>query len=181
MLRKLERDFVAADLAAVEGLLSNYGEDVDPIGFLQFTERKKRLQRQLQDLDNLIKDQLEIGVFFDGPPVDHRYGISAEFCGEAIALLSALMAPHGRLFVTVLGRRTIGLLLRVGEEGVQSAAYMLPIDALDRVARNPHTIECLDQSILDLLNLLKKQRASMRIVCGAHDFTLDYRMAASTS
>jgi len=74
MLRKLERDFVAADLAAVEGLLSNYGEDVDPIGFLQFTERKKRLQRQLQDLDNLIKDQLEIGVFLT---VHHRLPIES--------------------------------------------------------------------------------------------------------
>lgn len=180
MPRTRERDFVAADLAAVEGLLSNHGEDVDPIGFLQFIERKKRLQRQLQELDRVANDQVEIGLFFDGPPVSDHYGISAEFCGEALERLAALMAPHGRLFVTALTRRTICLMLEMRDEDLHSATYVLPIDKLDRVAKNAHGIEYVDQSILGLLSLLKKQRTSMRIVCDSVDVTLDYRMASTT-
>jgi hypothetical protein len=51
MLKKLERDALAADLAAVESLLASRTAEDDPIGHFQYSGRKAELQRRLSQLD----------------------------------------------------------------------------------------------------------------------------------
>jgi hypothetical protein len=94
MLKKLEHDALAADLVAVESLLSSRTEEDDPIGFIQYSSRKAELEEQLQRLDQRVDRHAELGIFFGGGPVQGSRGINADFAGKALDEIQALITKR---------------------------------------------------------------------------------------
>jgi hypothetical protein len=83
MLKKLEIDSLRADLASVNALLAKRSEESDPIGWLQFSHRKKELEEEIAKLQE-AEATTGIGLFFGGQPVLGSRGIQAEFAGKAL-------------------------------------------------------------------------------------------------
>ena len=99
MLKRLERDAIKADLAAVEALLKGRTQDEDPVGFFQFSRRIEELNHRLSDLDLAPTANSEVALFFGGKPVVGSHGIQADFGAAAIAdfqnLVSSAFAAVG--------------------------------------------------------------------------------------
>ena len=84
MLRKLEREAVEADLSAVEALLNRRSEADDPIGWLQFQERKETLTSKLAEIGTQPALAASIALLFGGLPVLGSRGIDVEFGTKAV-------------------------------------------------------------------------------------------------
>lgn len=90
MSAKLQRDFVAADLAAVDQLLSKLsGKDV--FAKLSLQSRRDDLQRQLESLANCREVSASASLFFSGKPVLANRGIEASFGASAMARFQDLV------------------------------------------------------------------------------------------
>ena len=85
MLKRLERDSIVADLAAVNLLLSKRSRAQDPVGFLQFTRRKERLEQQLAELRQIEPTTAGVALFFGGRPVIGSHGILVDFGAKALS------------------------------------------------------------------------------------------------
>ena len=147
MLKKLERDALAADLAAVQGLLSGRSYDEDPTGVFQLEARKDELEEALEHIELRPESHAAMAVFFGGAPVQGSRGIDADFAGGALGDIQEIvrkrlsnievgpLAPTGRLrlsnnsqlLVTDVARGSFGFIL---EESGQDA----PI--IDTVLKN---------------------------------------------
>jgi hypothetical protein len=84
MLRKLEREAVEADLSAVEELLNGRSEADDPIGWLQFQERKETLANKLAEIGTQPALAASVALLFGGLPVLGSRGIDVEFGTKAV-------------------------------------------------------------------------------------------------
>ncbi|MGQ4274978.1 hypothetical protein [Terrihabitans sp. B22-R8] len=84
MLKLLEKQALRADLASVEGLLSERTSAQDPIGWMQFSKRAERLRGELERLEAIQQTSAAVGLFFGGKPVLGSKGIQADFGSEAI-------------------------------------------------------------------------------------------------
>lgn len=168
MLKKLEHDALAADLAAVNSLLASRSEEDDPIGYFQYASRKAELEEQLGRLDERIDRHAEIGIFFGGGPVQGSRGINADFAGKALDELQALITKRfseietghlkqrgplpfvdrSKMLVTNLVRGSVGFVL---EESGQNAEIVNPPlrevveDVSDILAR----VGAADEAIFD--------------------------------
>lgn len=91
MLKKFELDFLAADLAAVEALLSSRREVDDPIGFLQYTSRKAVIEEELQRVSSRPDLHAQLGIFLGIGPVQHAHGIDVDFAAKALDDIRALI------------------------------------------------------------------------------------------
>ena len=106
-LRKLERDFVSADLAAVTGLLAQLGDE-DVMARMGLESRRDELQQTIAHLDEAgIEPAASAALFFGGGPVVGSRGIESEFAGSAISKFQDIVAK-------VLARESGGL----GQRGV---------------------------------------------------------------
>ncbi len=106
-LRKLERDFVHADMAALSGLLAQLGDE-DVMARLGLEARLEELQQTIAQLDP-TKDELtaSAALFFGGRPVIGARGIESEFAGAAVTKFQDIVAK-------VLAHETGGL----GQRGI---------------------------------------------------------------
>jgi hypothetical protein len=100
MLKKLERDALAADLSAVESLLASRSEDDDPIGHFQYSVRRAELAERLARLGARADRHAELGIFFGGGPVQGSRGINADFAGKALEDLQSLITKRFSEFET---------------------------------------------------------------------------------
>jgi hypothetical protein len=82
MSQKLERDFVSADLAAVEALLAESTEE-DDLGALSLESRRNELRETLARMDETPETMASATLFFTGQPVIANRGIEAEFGADA--------------------------------------------------------------------------------------------------
>lgn len=90
--RKLERDFVRADIAAVGALLSQL-DDEDVMARFGLEARLEELQAAISELDKLpIETSASASLFFGGRPVVGTRGIESEFAGAAVAKFQDLVA-----------------------------------------------------------------------------------------
>jgi hypothetical protein len=105
MLKRLERDAAKADLAAVESLLAARTEAEDPVGWLQFSQRREQLERELADLEQAPSTNAEVGLFFGGRPVIGSYGIIAEFGAKALEEFQTLVSSTSAAQERPLGAR----------------------------------------------------------------------------
>lgn len=94
MLKKLEHDALTADLVAVESLLASRTEDEDPIGFFQYSSRRRDIAEQLHRLGSRPDHHAELGIFFGGGPVQGSRGINADFAGKALDDVQALITKR---------------------------------------------------------------------------------------
>lgn len=91
-LRKLERDFAQADIAAVNALLAQLGED-DVMTRFGLESRLEELKQSLADLDSEADEPTAAAaLFFGGQPVVGSRGIESEFGGAAITKFQDLIA-----------------------------------------------------------------------------------------
>jgi hypothetical protein len=131
MLKKLQRDAIAADLAAVQGLLSGRSYADDPTGVFQLEARRGELRAELGDLELRPELHASMAIFFGGAPVQGSRGIDADFAGGALGDIQEIvrkrlsnievgpLAPTGRLrlsnnsqlLVTDVARGSFGFIL----------------------------------------------------------------------
>lgn len=106
-LRKLERDFARADMAAVLGLLAQLGDD-DVMARFGLEARLEELRQTVTRLDE-IEDEptASAALFFGGRPVIGAHGIESEFAGSAVTRFQDIVAK-------VLAHETGGL----GQRGI---------------------------------------------------------------
>lgn len=84
MIPKIERDFVAADLAAVEALLAQM-TDEDVLTSLSLEARRDELRETLATLEAKPEDtRASAALFFSGRPVVGSRGIEIEFGAEVV-------------------------------------------------------------------------------------------------
>ena len=83
MSGKLERDFVAADLSAVEGLLASL-RDKESLGAMSLESRRDELKATLATLTATRETVASAALFFSGRPVVANRGIETEFGTAAI-------------------------------------------------------------------------------------------------
>src|SRR6516165_2720006 len=104
-LRKLERDFAHADIAAVSSLLGQLSEEDVMVRF-GLEARLQELRKTLADLE-AVKDEptASAALFFGGQPVIGSKGIESEFAGAAVTKFQDLVAK-------VLAQQAGGLGLR---------------------------------------------------------------------
>lgn len=91
-LKKLERDFAVADIAAVNGLLAQLGDE-DVMTRFGLEARLEELQRELAALDDTRDEPTaSAALFFGGQPVLGARGIESEFGGAAVTKFQDLIA-----------------------------------------------------------------------------------------
>jgi len=69
MVKRLELEALKADLAAVEELLSGRSRAEDPSGWLQYSQRKSELEKEIHTLGEVNSAAAEVALFFGGRPV----------------------------------------------------------------------------------------------------------------
>jgi hypothetical protein len=83
MSAKLDRDFVAADLATVDQLLGGLTSK-DAFAKLSLQSRREDLERQLESLKDEREVSASASLFFSGDPVLANRGIEASFGAQAM-------------------------------------------------------------------------------------------------
>jgi hypothetical protein len=90
--RKLEHDFVRADIAAVGALISQLDEE-DVMARFGLEARLEELQTVIAEMDKRpIETSASASLFFGGRPVVGTRGIESEFAGAAVAKFQDLVA-----------------------------------------------------------------------------------------
>lgn len=90
--RKLQRDFVRADIAAVNALLAQL-DDEDVMSRFGLESRLEELQASISELDSLpVETNASASLYFGGRPVVGRRGIESQFAGEAVAKFQDIVA-----------------------------------------------------------------------------------------
>lgn len=91
-LRKLERDFAHADIAAVNGLLAQLSDE-DVMTRFGLEARRDELQRSVAALDAAADEPTaSAALFFGGQPVIGARGIESEFGGAAVTKFQDLIS-----------------------------------------------------------------------------------------
>jgi hypothetical protein len=167
MLKKLEQDSLAADLVAVETLLSSYSREDDPVGYFQFSARKEAIEKKLRGMAGRVDRHAEFGVFFGGGPVQGSRGINADFAGKALDELQTLISKRysdsegrlkqsGRLplvnrskmLVTNVVRGSVGFVLE--EAGDTAELLNTPLrEIVDEVSDILAKVGAADEAIFD--------------------------------
>ena len=153
MSAKLDRDFVAADLAAVDELLGNLTSR-DVFAKLSLQSRREDLQRTLTELADSREVSASASLFFGGEPVLANRGIEASFGAQAMEkfqdLVTKIFAVQhtgtlgqrgaipgkdgAKLHITNIVRGSFGF--RLEEMASQSALLESPLkDAVDEATR----------------------------------------------
>jgi hypothetical protein len=91
MIRKLEHDEIAADLAAVDTILQTIPED-DVLGRVGFEERRDELAHSLFELETIPETYAGTAIMFAGDPVKGALGIRSDFAGSALERYQDMVA-----------------------------------------------------------------------------------------
>jgi hypothetical protein len=105
-LRKLERDYLAADLATVETMIARL-TDEDVVMRMGLEERRDELRRELASLPATSGAMASAGLFFAGRPVVGGQGIESQFGGRAVAAFQDLVANEYAHEAGALGQRGV--------------------------------------------------------------------------
>lgn len=152
-LRKLERDFVRADLAAVSSLLAQLKEE-DVMARFSLEARRDELQEAIALLEEEADEPAaSAALFFGGRPVIGTYGIESEFAGIAVSrfqdIVSKVMAHEAgtlgqrgvvpnksasKLHITNIVRGSFGFLLEEVQTDKPTAGTALK-NAVDETTR----------------------------------------------
>lgn len=155
MTKKLERDQVAGDLAAVTSMLNAIPAG-DILGRIGFEARREELFQSLQDLTSRPEFHAAAALFFTGGPVIGTQGIRGDFAGGALTRFQDVVAkvladrqggslaqrgvvPHreaAALHLTNIARGSFGLLLEELDDNPQKSMLETELKAaVDETAR----------------------------------------------
>ncbi|MCA8336088.1 hypothetical protein [Burkholderia multivorans] len=158
MLKKLERDALAADLAAVHGLLDGRSYEDDPTGVFQLEARKDELEAALGNLDQRPEMHAAMAVFFGGAPVQGSRGIDADFAGGALGDIQEIVRKR-------LSNMEVGPLASTGRLRLSNNSQLLVTDVargsfgfiLEEAGRDVPVIETvLKEVVEDVVDLIGK-------------------------
>lgn len=102
MIRRLEQDHLAADLAAIEDLLAS-APPGDVVGRMSLNERRDEVRSALADVGTKAEHEGRTALFFGGAPVIGSRGIDTNFAAEALGKYQDLVTKvwalkeHGSL------------------------------------------------------------------------------------
>lgn len=105
-LRKIEQDYLVADLAAVETLIGRL-TDEDAMMRVGLEERRDELRREIESLQDSAETTAAAALFFGGRPVVGGLGIESEFGGRAVWTFQDLVAKQFAQEAGGLGQRGI--------------------------------------------------------------------------
>lgn len=91
MIRKIERDQLAAEIASVEALVKTSPPN-DPVGRLGFEARLQELRGRLAELEAMDERRAAVALYFGGEPVVGSRGIQAEFGSAIVSVYQDLVA-----------------------------------------------------------------------------------------
>lgn len=167
MLAQLEMQFLQADLAQAQQLLSGSQSYDDPIGEHQYTQRVARLERELAELvQRAARAPIGVALFFGGRPVVGSYGIKAAFGTQAVGKFQKLvsqryaaaemgplssrgrvpMSEDAQLLVTDVVRGSFGFVLQ-GSEPANGDALLRQV--VDEVADTLSRMAAPDDALFD--------------------------------
>ena len=134
-MKRLELEALKADLAAVRGLLERRDANSDPVGWMQFSQRRDELEKKLSEVETTSARQSSVALYFGGRPVSGSSGISARFGSSAIEMFQDLVStrlassngilseagpiPHrerSALLITEIARGSFGFVLEAADE-----------------------------------------------------------------
>lgn len=84
MHRRLELEAREAELAALMALLSGAKEVDDPVGLIQYEQKRLELEREIEGLRSVDMHEANLALYFRGKPVLGSRGIAADFAGKAL-------------------------------------------------------------------------------------------------
>jgi hypothetical protein len=113
MTKKLERDFLAADLGAINALLAQLPAD-DLLGRTGLESRRAKVQQSLTRLRAQPESRAQVSLIFGGEPVRGSAGIRTDFAGSALSKYQDLVSK-------VFARRERGTLAARGTVPERSA------------------------------------------------------------
>jgi hypothetical protein len=106
-LRKLERDFIQADIAAVNTLLAQLSDE-DVLTRIGLQARLDELTRSIRELEEEAEPPTaSAALFFGGRPVAGAKGIESEFGGEVVTKFQDLVSKILAREVGELGQRGV--------------------------------------------------------------------------
>lgn len=106
-LRKLRRDYLAADISAVSSLLSNLSEE-DAMARFSLTDRLHELKMQIGQLESEAEPTAAAAaLFFGGRPVVASRGIDSEFGANALTIFQDLVSKVHANDAGFLGQRGV--------------------------------------------------------------------------
>lgn len=89
-MRKIQRDELTAQLAAVNDILQSLPED-DYLGRTGFEERQYQITERLDQLEVAPQHRAQVALFFGGDPVIGSMGIQAEFSTDILGTFQDLI------------------------------------------------------------------------------------------
>jgi len=105
MIPKIEKDFIAADLATVENILSQLTPS-DVLGRLSLESRRDELRDTLASVEATDHPLASAALFFSGQPVLNSQGIDSEFGANAIQSFQEIVSTvSAARFHSKLGQR----------------------------------------------------------------------------
>jgi len=94
MPRKFELDSLQADLSAIDRLLQGRSQEDDPLGYRQYSHRKREIEERIRGISSTSETKAEIALFFGGRPVIGSRGISSEFASKTIGSFQNLVSKR---------------------------------------------------------------------------------------
>ncbi len=178
-LRKIRRDYLSADLDAVEKLIARL-TDEDVLSRFGLEERREELLREIAEAQPAEELTASAALFFGGRPVQGSVGIESRFAGSALTKFQDLVAKVSaqqeggglgqrgvvanqgatRLHVTDVVRGSFGFMLEeINPQGtlmetslktaVDGATRLLTAFAEDEEDRFEAEVENVDQRVLN--------------------------------
>lgn len=95
-LRKLRRDYVSADLAAIDGMLTQL-TDEDAVMRFSLEDRRREVEAELAAIPDRPESWAQAALLFGGRPVVGSLGIESEFAGQAVGYLQDLVTKQHAL------------------------------------------------------------------------------------
>lgn len=167
-MKKIELSSLQADLASVNALLEVHTQEDDPLGWYQFSDRKRELELAIAELEDANEPEAQVAIFFGGAPVRGSRGILASFASQAIDAFQDLvakrmstmggahLAPRGpvpgrseaQLMITDVVRGSVGFVLAEAAQGVRLVDTPLK-DAVDGAADLLAHISSVEEEVFE--------------------------------
>ena len=135
MPRKLELEALEAELAAVAALLDEAKTLSDPVGVVQYQQRRQELEQEIEGLRDGEVHPASVALYFGGKPVLGSRGIAADFAGKALEhfqeIISKQFATDELGALGERGRIPLKPLTSLMVTGVTQGSFGFLLDELD--------------------------------------------------
>jgi len=177
MPRKLELEALEAELAALSMLLDEAKQLDDPVGSIQYEQRKQELEQEIQTLRDMEMHQASLALYFGGKPVFGSRGIAADFAGKALEHFQEIVSKQ---FATAelgalgeRGRIPLKDLAALMVTGVTQGSFGFLLDELNDQIEMYDT--ALKEMIGEVMNVIESVSSVDEIVFEEAAETLDPR------